>query len=533
MSALRAAARRHNLDKLARAVRGLGSAARTSFAPVGRLVASLTALTGLGGIGGVAAIFKGFGEGGDQVAKTADMLGLAIGQYQELLHASEKGGFAAEKFTQSMRTLNQRIGEAASGQNKELAALFRKMGISLKDSNGEIRSAGDLLPDLAEAFRVNEDAVLRTVIATKLFEAEGVGFINVLKGGREALKEQMAEARRNGLLTEEQARNAERQQDAILNLSRAWRGLTLLIGAKLSPVLQPMIKQLTQWLRTNRELIATRIDGFLQSVVSALTAFDWAGAIQSARSFASSIGRMVEFIGGWKVALSAVALVLSSGVIVNVLTMTAALGKLTIAILTTSTSLGALAFGPVIAAIGNFIVALRAGYGAMAAFNLVMAANPLGAFLVIASLVAGAAALIIANWSGLTSFFSGLWDGLVEAFEYGWSKIKPIADMLGKVMKFTPLGLVVTATQKLAEVALPPSADGGESGGGQAAQGQVAPSLAVQAAKQERQKVDVSGTTEVHVSFDGLPKGARVETKSKGPVATRTNVGHSMAAMRP
>lgn len=163
-----------------------------------------------------------------------------------------------------------------------------------------------------------------------------------------------------------------------------------------------------------------------------------------------SLKPVVDFFGGWGNTLGVVAAVIVGGPLI------AGLGSLVLAmtLLGVSSSglvakMALLSFGPAVAAIGNFITALRAGYGAVAAFNLVLAANPIGLVVIgIAALAAGAY-LIYDNWEPLGDFFSGLWDGIKSAFDAGWAYVSPIIDKLMMVASYTPVGLALRGASAL------------------------------------------------------------------------------------
>lgn len=100
-----------------------------------------------------------------------------------------------------------------------------------------------------------------------------------------------------------------------------------------------------------------------------------------------------------------------------------------------------------IAPISNFILALRAGYSAMAALNLVMAANPIGLVILAVAALAAAAYLLYDNWDTVVGFFTGIFDQIVAAFDEG---------LLQGVMKvlslFSPAGWVMAAIDAVFEL---------------------------------------------------------------------------------
>jgi hypothetical protein len=74
--------------------------------------------------------------------------------------------------------------------------------------------------------------------------------------------------------------------------------------------------------------------------------------------------------------------------------------------------LGKLVLAPAIAAVWNFVGAIRAGSGVMAAFNVVVSANPIGALIVGVVALAGAAYLIYRNWGSIAPWFAQLFASL-------------------------------------------------------------------------------------------------------------------------
>jgi TP901 family phage tail tape measure protein len=106
----------------------------------------------------------------------------------------------------------------------------------------------------------------------------------------------------------------------------------------------------------------------------------------------------------------------------------------------TGLAAGALAIGPALtgirigmalmstSVIGNFVTAIRAGYGVMTAFNLVLAANPIGAVVAAVGLLVAAGTLLYDNWEPVSAFFKGLWEDLGKV----WDTVGKIGSAIGK-----------------------------------------------------------------------------------------------------
>ena len=180
------------------------------------------------------------------------------------------------------------------------------------------------------------------------------------------------------------------------------------------------------------------------AVETTLAGVNWEKAFTTVQGAVESVVRsvraVVAWIGGWENAAIAVAVVMNAGLIGSVLSLTGAVINLGIAAGTTAARVAAMAFGPAIAAVGNFVTALRAGYGVMVAFNLAMAANPIGLVVAAVATLAGAAALIYQNWGSIAGWFTGLWGGVKAAFDQGL-----VQGVMTLLATFNPVSLLARA----------------------------------------------------------------------------------------
>lgn len=482
--------------------RGLSRAAELA----GQLAAKLKLAVGLGAAAGAALLARwmhSFAAEGDLAAKAAQRLGYNIRNLQADKFAAARSGVDVTVFANGMRTLNLQVARAARG-DANLKSLFSQMGINIRDANGELRNAGDLLPELADAFKKNTNATLRNSIAAQLFETEGVNMITMLAGGKESLMAFRREAERlGGVMGKELLDLAEDYSDALTDNSFALDGVRNSILRDLLPVLTPMIRAFTEWVVVNREIIATRVSDFLQEVVAAARSFDWMGLVRDVRSFLVSANDTVTALGGWKVALIGLILVMNTVTIV-------AMGQLISSMSLLALGAGRLALvigGAVVASMGQLIgyLVLLAPYmtGMIAATWSWTAAWLMfpGTWVVLALvaafllLAAGLVALVY-YWDDVVEAFSEGWDWVASKFDAGWQKIKPIIDAVRSGWAFITGGGDISAsqTQTVNHLSSFPSD------------------------LTSRSQASGAGQSQLHarVSFENLPPGASVSVESSG-----------------
>ncbi len=182
-------------------------AALGQLGPVGVAVGAILAVLTLGMSKFRTEAVKAAGEL-DQLANASDRLGISVEALQELRFAGELESLNQNTVDMSIQRFTRRVGEAAEGTGEARAALA-EMDIQLRDSNGRIRETEDLLGDVADALSEVEDSASRLRLAFKLFDSEGVAFVNILGDGRAGLDAIREAAREAGVVMEDRlVRNA-------------------------------------------------------------------------------------------------------------------------------------------------------------------------------------------------------------------------------------------------------------------------------------------------------------------------------------
>lgn len=154
------------------------------------------------------------------LGELAQQLGVTTDQLQVYQYAATQAGLKNEELQTSLGQLNRRLGQASLGV-KAPAEAFKILGVAVKDADGTVRRAGQVLPDIAEALSKIESPAQRAALATELFGRSGQKLLPILESGRAGLNEYEAAARKLGVvLSSEQIAKADEAADklAALNL---------------------------------------------------------------------------------------------------------------------------------------------------------------------------------------------------------------------------------------------------------------------------------------------------------------------------
>ncbi|RYH04137.1 phage tail tape measure protein [Salipiger sp. IMCC34102] len=311
---------------------------------------------------------------GDDVAKTADRLGMGIGALQEYRYAAERSGVDIGTFDKSIQGMQKRLGEAAEGTGPAAEALER---LGLSASSLSEMEPEEALGAIADAMLGVESQAEQTILANDLLGRSGVEMLNMLRLGSEGMRDLARQGSRTGyVLSEKAARDAEVFQDRLLDVQLVMQGLKNTVGAELMPVVSDAMTQFSDYMIENRDQVEVWAKTFATGVGDALPILvELASGLGEVAgvTFEAASG-VADLVGGWE----------NFGVL-----------------------LGGLAFGKTILSVGLLGANLVRLGGAVALLN------PVG--LAIAA-IAGGAYLIYKKWDKVGPWFGKLWEGVEQTF---------------------------------------------------------------------------------------------------------------------
>lgn len=509
--------------QLVRGFTGVGNAVVGLTQRVRALLGPWAALGVAGGVWAAARALGAFARIGDSLSDAATRIGTTAQKLGELRFMADMMGGSAEGLDGALGRMNKNLANAATGKNDNAAALYRRLGISMRDSKGQIRSVIDILPQLAAAFEKNTNPAVRHAMALALGGEEMVQLIPVLSQGRAAVERWIAESRRAGTMTEQQAAAAAALANANKRLNWSFEGLRNAIGGRLAPIITPMLARLTDWIDANRELIAQRVELVAQRFAEWLGRIDFDKVISGIGDFLSGIESAVAFVGGWENALIGLAVVMNGALIASIISV----------------------------------------IGAVAKLGMILWANPIVATIAGIGLAAG---VIIANWSSIADWFEGLWDRVATIFETVtdalWGRIKEhplfrlgsfIAEGIQSLLpdigrmfdwierKAAAVGRALGWTGEAPDmkgmtldgISLTDPGSGASMASGPspflASRGIPQPGALPRAAAQQQQAQQLRGSVDVKVDFKNTPPGTDVRAEGSGATANpATRIERSM-----
>lgn len=219
----------------------------------------------------------------DETIKAARAAGSTAEEFSGLQFAANLASVSQDSLVKSLSKLASPTAE----MNKELV----KLNVSLIDSAGNTRSQGEVIIDLADAFKDMDSPMQKSASAMKLFGQRGVEMVNFLKDGGDAIKDLQEEAKLLGLVfSEEAGENAELFNDNLAKLKSSIQGVGFAIGESIIEF-------------TNQNGIITALTDVIKDIIKFWKELD--GDVKSAIITFVSIATTIGMVAGAIVAMIA------------------------------------------------------------------------------------------------------------------------------------------------------------------------------------------------------------------------------------
>jgi ribosomal protein L12E/L44/L45/RPP1/RPP2 len=290
--------------------------AQASLDKFGASVANAGRIAAAGFVLAAAALsvaIKGTINEADKLYKASQSFGVPIEELSALKHAADLSGVSLESLGKGLAKLSRGMMEAAATPTSTAAKAFQALGISVKNSDGTLKSSSALMTEVAGKFAGMKDGAGKTALAIQLFGRAGADLIPMLNLGKTGLQEMITEAEQLGLVIDRRTgAAAEAFNDNLTRMRRVFDGIVIKVTAEMLPAFLQF---------TNILLEAGKNQALLKSVADNLVAaFQFLTTGVLTTSFV--ISRLIVEIGALVGAIGAAAPVIANFV-AGLMTMSA------------------------------------------------------------------------------------------------------------------------------------------------------------------------------------------------------------------
>lgn len=177
-------------------------------------------------------------EYGDEMSDLSAQTGLSTDALQEYKFAAEQNGTTLSAVTSSIKLMTKGL-----ETNEEI---YKKLGVSIKDANGNFRDQNDIFSDTVSALGGVKNETEQSRLALQLFGRGAQEIIPIIKLGKDGLSDLKDQAHALGVvMSEETIRRSGELKDSTEALKGAWKSYSMSLVQDSIPALQSISDVLT------------------------------------------------------------------------------------------------------------------------------------------------------------------------------------------------------------------------------------------------------------------------------------------------
>lgn len=191
----------------------------------------------------------------DEIGKFAEVTGDSIEEIGAWGEAVKRMGGDANSFRGTLSGLNDQLTDISLTGGGEISEIFARIGVNAVGAGGKIKSAFEILPELADSFQ-NLSKKESLSFGKKLGLDQGT--ILLLQQGRVAVEELVLKQKQLGVATKEDAAAAAEFNDALADSQQTFANLFTSAGTTILPLLTSMMHgfdAIIGWIKENETLV--------------------------------------------------------------------------------------------------------------------------------------------------------------------------------------------------------------------------------------------------------------------------------------
>lgn len=276
---------------------GDGMASAGSKMTAGITVPAAAAIAGLSAL-----VMKSVGTA-DEMQRLSDVTGISAEELQKLNYAGSALGVQLETVTGAQAKLTKSMAGATDGTGTQAEA-FATLGVSILDSNGNMRDANTVMMEAFDALNGVGNETERDALAMAIFGKSAMELNPLIKAGSAGLKELTDEAEANGsVISNEGVAALDTFGDSLDAMGLSIMGAVGSVAADFTPTMQKLanvakddiVPAIAGIVKGAGDLIVgfTELDPTLQKVI-----LGTAGIALAAGPVMSVVGNVTSVIGG-------------------------------------------------------------------------------------------------------------------------------------------------------------------------------------------------------------------------------------------
>lgn len=223
-------------------------------------------------------------EAASEILRLSSVTGQSTDSIQEFDYAAEMIGVSSDRIRDSLKETTNKMQEARDG-NEATAAAYAKLGVSITDANGNLRSAEDVFYDTIDALGQMENRTERDALAMDLMSESAQELNPLIDAGSGALKKYAAEAHEMGYVLDNESLTAlDNVDNGFHQLEKTTEALKKQMAAEFAPYVTEALEKIREFIqKIGKTLIESGVVDAIGSILeSAMSLIPTLGNLASA-----------------------------------------------------------------------------------------------------------------------------------------------------------------------------------------------------------------------------------------------------------
>lgn len=233
-----------SIDDTTKKAENSGSKVGSAFSSIakGAVAVGTAVATGAAAVG--TAAFKMASDtasAADNIDKMSQKIGISTTAYQEWDYVMSQNGMSVDKLQTGIKTLTSKMDAARNGTASATEA-FNKLGVSVTNSDGSLRSQEAVFEDTIKALQSMDNETERAALATELFGKAGTEMAPLLNQTAESTEALKNKAHELGMVMSDETISAGvKFTDTMDTLKRSFGGIANSLGGTVLPIVQSVL----------------------------------------------------------------------------------------------------------------------------------------------------------------------------------------------------------------------------------------------------------------------------------------------------
>jgi len=181
----------------------------------------------------------------EDFANAAQKIGASVEFISGLSYAAKLANVEFDSLEKGLIKFSRAVDEASSNAKSGLAYDFKRIGIDLRDTNGQLKPTSDLFLEIADRISSYGDGARKAAVAQAIFGKSGADLIPILNLGSQGIRELQSQADALGLtFSGQSAESAAQFNDQMEILSLAADGFMNRLMTGIVPSLMTFTQQI-------------------------------------------------------------------------------------------------------------------------------------------------------------------------------------------------------------------------------------------------------------------------------------------------